>query len=204
MEEFAMAMGVFFTIWLVIMLVAPAISITMYVFASLGTYRIAKRRGIHNPWLAWLPVGQAWILGSISDHYQKIARGKERNFRTVMLWLQVGMYAFSILMSVISVVMSFSTAMAGVGGSEEAAMMSIMGSVGILLIVELVFFAVCITHSVFAYICYYDLFRSCKPDNAVLFLILGIFISVTLPFFVFACSKYDEGMPPKIRSTVNG
>ena len=35
------------------------------------------------------------------------------------------------------------------------------------------------------YIAYYDVFKSCKPKNAVLFLVLSIVFDVTLPFFVF-------------------
>ena len=50
---------------------------------------------------------------------------------------------------------------------------------------------------VFCYIAYYDLFRSCKPKQDVLFLVLGILVNVTLPFFVFACGNSDEGMPAR-------
>ena len=63
--------------------------------------------------------------------------------------------------------------------------------------------AASITYSVFAYICYYDLFRSCSPKNAVLYLVLSIVVSITMPFFIFACRNSDEGMPPKIRNTVD-
>ena len=47
------------------------------------------------------------------------------------------------------------------------------------------------------YIAYYDLFRSCKPNNAVLFLVLSIFVGVTTPFFLFFNRKKDGGMPPR-------
>ena len=63
--------------------------------------------------------------------------------------------------------------------------------------VILLLIGVCVAYSVFAYIAYFDLFRSCKSKNAVLFLVLGIVFSVTLPFFMIACSNKDEGMPPK-------
>ena len=45
-------------------------TIAMYVLSAWGMYTIANRRGIHRPWLAWIPVANMWILGSISDQYQ--------------------------------------------------------------------------------------------------------------------------------------
>lgn len=70
-------LGIFF----VFALIALVISVTIYVLEALGIYTIAKRRGIHNPWLAWIPVAQYWILGSISDQYQYVVKGNVRNRR---------------------------------------------------------------------------------------------------------------------------
>ena len=202
MEGFAF-IGAFIIIWLILMRVVIGIGITSYVLGSLGTYKIAKRRGIHNPWLAWLPVGQAWVLGSISDHYQYIARGKTRNYRKVLMGLEIGLYGLSVVMSLISVATSFSTVMGAAMESEAMMMTGAMGMVVVSMVMSLFVVAASIAYSVFAYICYYDLFRSCSPKNAVLYLVLSIVISITMPFFIFACRNSDEGMPPKIRNTVD-
>ena len=61
----------------------------LYVMRALGLYRIAKRRGIHRPWLAWIPCGRDWLLGCISDHYQSIACGKRSYFRFFLLFLSI-------------------------------------------------------------------------------------------------------------------
>ena len=79
---------------------------------------------------------------------------------------------------------------------------AVFGFMGTAFLMVFLLMAIAVTYSVFAYLAYYDLFKSCKPDNAVLFLVLSIFVNVTLPFFIFACRKADEGMPPKIRSNV--
>ncbi len=52
-----------------------------YVLQALSLYSIAKRRGIGKPWLSWIPVANTWILGSISDQYQYVVKGKVRNKR---------------------------------------------------------------------------------------------------------------------------
>ena len=43
----------------------------------------------------------------------------------------------------------------------------------------------------------YDLYKSCNPSRAVLFLLLSIFVAYPQPFFVFACRNQDLGMPPR-------
>ena len=43
------------------------IRLIFHIFRSVGLYRIAKSRGIRRAWLAWVPVGNAWLQGNISD-----------------------------------------------------------------------------------------------------------------------------------------
>ena len=41
------------------------IGIAAYVFTSLGLMTLAKNKGIENAWLAWIPIGNLYILGKI-------------------------------------------------------------------------------------------------------------------------------------------
>src|SRR5699024_11895073 len=59
--------------------------LVLYIFQSCSLYSIAKRRGISNPGLAWVPVAFVWILGSVSDQYQYVVRGKVCNRRKILL-----------------------------------------------------------------------------------------------------------------------
>ena len=83
------AAGIFAGIFLIVYLLCMAFSVVSYVLSAVGMYRIAKRRGIHNAWLAWVPVGNGWLLGSISDHYQYVAKHKTTKRRRVLLILQL-------------------------------------------------------------------------------------------------------------------
>lgn len=179
------AAGVALAILLIFLLVMLAISIVSYVLGSVGFYRIAKRRGIHHAWLAWVPVGNGWLLGSISDHYQYVAKHKVTKRRRVLLILQLIAFLFSFLYG-------FAAAMLGIFEAEGD-----VGMVALIMISYLVVMGLSIAAAVFCYIAYYDLFRSCRPGSAVLFLVLGIFFNFTLPFFVFACSGSDLGMPAR-------
>ena len=189
----------FVVFYFVMLFVSVALAITQYVLSSLGMYQIAKRRGIHNPWLAWLPVGQAWILGSISDHYQYAAKGKQRNYRKILMGLEIGVLCLSVVTTFVSGAASFGTSMSGLSGTGAA----MLGMMGTNMLMSLLSAAASIAYAVFGFIAAYDLYRSCKPKNAVLFLVLSIVLDVTAPFFVFACRNADEGMPPKVRNTID-
>ena len=190
MDMIESMIGVIFGLLILILVVAVTIAVVSYVLSSVSMYRIAKRRGIHHPWLAWVPVGNAWMLGSISDQYQYVAKHNVTNRRKVLLIFSI------VTLAICALYISMRTAMyaaftvdAGMSGGVALLILST--------IVLMLMSGVCIAYSVFGYIAYFDLFRSCKSKNAVLFLVLSIVFGVTLPIFLFVCSNKDEGMPPR-------
>ena len=80
------------------------LSVALYVLQAVGLYTIAKRRNIAHAWLAWVPVGSVWILGSIADDY--LARtGKKARLR---VWLVV-LTAAVLVLSMVTLVGAVST-----------------------------------------------------------------------------------------------
>ena len=53
--------GFLVSFWLLSMVVG----LVYYIFTSLGLYKMAKSSQLENPWLAWLPFGNTYIIGSI-------------------------------------------------------------------------------------------------------------------------------------------
>ncbi len=180
--------GVLIVLYLLILFVSLVYSVVSYVLHSIGLYTIANRRSIHHSWLAWIPVGNLWLLGSVSDQYQYVVKGKIKNRRKAMLWMYIALVAVYLVWFIFMVVNAFSAN--NMDTANAGAVIGII--VGVLAIVVLA-----ILISVFRYLAYYDLFVSCNPGNAVLFLVLSIVFPVALPFFVFACRKKDNGMPPR-------
>ena len=177
------ALGIFVVVYLLIIFAALAFFAVSYVFYSLGLYTIANRRGIRHSWLAWVPVGNLWILGSISDQYRYVAKGKVTNCRKLLPGFGIGLTAGYILWLFVTL---FNLA---AGNEGLALLLLILG--GLVILAAAIWLAVC------QYMAYYDLYRSCEPDNGVLFLVLSIVFSAAMPFFVFACRKKDLGMPPR-------
>lgn len=179
---------------LAIFVFAALLGLISYLFHSIGLYKIAKRRGIRHAWLAWFALGNMWILGSVSDQFRYVVKGKVCNRRKTLLWLTVAMIALVILLEFCVAVLQYPL-LAGIyeAGNWRVFMPYIIAA-GVLAIAV---FVISIVAVVFEYIAYYDLFFSSNPDNATAFLVLGILFPVTLPFFVFSQRKRDYGMPPR-------
>ena len=159
-------------------------SLIFWIISALSLQSIARRRGIRNAWLAWVPIGNEWILGSIADQYQHLIQAKITARRKVLVWLNVG-YAMLIIAN--GLVQGLTEAAAH---TDEQLLIWGLASTAI----SLARLAVSITTLVFYHMSNYDLYRSCNPKNAVTFLVLGIIFPVTQPFFYLSCRKKDLGM----------
>ena len=62
------------------------LAIASYVLTALALYTIARRRGLRNPWLAWIPVANSWLLGSLSDQYRYVVKGEHKSKRIILLY----------------------------------------------------------------------------------------------------------------------
>lgn len=186
-EMMLMFAGIIGLVALVVLLV----TVVGYIFQSIGLYTIAKRRGIANPWLAWLPwVGYYWIAGSVSDQYQYVTTGAVNNKRKILLVLSVAGIVISSLISTLatgSFVLTTNQVTA-----EQIAGLGLAGS-----FLNMVQWGVNIATLVFWHWSLYELYSSCNPKNNVLFLVLGIIFGFLVPFFIFACRNKDDGMPPR-------
>lgn len=159
-------------------------SLVFWIISSLSLQAIAKRRGIRNAWLAWVPVGNEWILGSIADQYQHLIQAKITARRKILLWLNVGYVALIVANSLVQVMTELAA------HTDEQLLIWGLASTAI----SLARLAVSITTLVFYHMSNYDLYRSCNPKNAVTFLVLGIIFPVAQPFFYLSCRKKDLGM----------
>ena len=125
------------------------IGIAFYVLYSLGLFTMAKRRGIRCYGLAWVPVANLWILGSISDQYKYVTAGKNQKRRGILLALSIAMavLAAALIGYVIQMLIGF----AG-GYSNMNTDIQVMRAVGGMLIFWFLMLVVSVTLAVFEYI----------------------------------------------------
>ena len=190
-SSFGVLVLVLLVVYAVIILAALVLSAVVYIAQSISFYTIAKRRGIHSPWLSWIPVGNMWILGSISDQYQYVKKGKERSLRKWLIGLGLGFVGVELLMSVTNIIMMVTASLDATG------IITLILSILALLMSFAVMIGA-IAYAIMQYMAIFDLFESCAKDRAVLYLLLSFFVPFAVTVLFFICRNKDEGMPPRL------
>ncbi|MBE6921217.1 MAG: hypothetical protein E7468_06635 [Ruminococcaceae bacterium] len=191
------------------------VAVLVYILKALALYTIAKRRNIKKPWLAWIPVVNVWILGSVSDQYQYVVKRQVKNKRKVLLGLNIAMAAigsvvliaavwlFAVLLLTIISVPTMSDPETLVSNlmyyaGTNVVLLNLIGLAGILAIPLAV---VSVIQTVYFYMALYDVFRSCEPKNSTLYLVLSLVGNVVVDgaycIFLMLCKDKDLGMPPR-------
>jgi len=171
----------------------------LYIMRALGLYRIAKRRNIHNPWLAWIPCGCDWLLGSISDHYQHVTYGKHRYCRVLLLIVSMLTWAGVFLVKVFT-------------WELPLQIMNIVYSDSLRRFLHLTFVSnnllpvttgLVVALILLRLIPLYRLYQSAMPRRRIPLLILNILVPFSPAVTIFAVRDYDQGMPPMHASAVD-
>lgn len=180
------------------LLTSSLFSIASYVMTALALYTIAKRRGLHKPWLAWIPVVDSWLLGSISDQYRYVAQGQTKSKRKWLLGLEIAVVAIAVVFFSICASIIIQAVFSAVSYYDSDALLrSVTGSLITMLALLVPLVAVAIAKTVITYMALYDVYKSLDPANCVMYLVLSILIPVTQPFFLLCNRNKDLGMPPR-------
>ena len=172
------------------------ISLVIFVLTSYSFYTIAKRREICHGWLAWVPVVQLWVMGAIADDYQQKANHTAGKKRKILLWTMV----LNVMMTVVLVVAILWAVLmllrAGYHSYEDFSdWLGVIGGFGGLILVLALAGGVKVVQKVVEYFALYDVYCSCDPGNALLFVLVNVFVPITRPIFLLICHKKDGGMP---------
>lgn len=171
--------------------------VAAYVLMALALQTIARRRGLNKPWLAWIPVANVWLLGSLSDQYCYVVKGENKSKRKWLLILSIVTAALTIAVVVLGIVVAAGAIhFMSYGASEQELLSHIMGPVLGIAGIALVMSGVSIAYAVIRYMALYDLFKSMDPNNCVVFLVLSILFHIEA-FFLFFTRNKDGGMPPR-------
>ena len=173
-------------------------SVVVYVFTALALYPIAGRRGISKPWLAWIPVVNVWVIGSLSDQYRYVVKGEEKNKRKALLILSLINLVLCIALIVFVVMLviaAIRTEMYNYSGN--AAMMEVVRAAIGLACVGVIMMGTGIAMAIIRYMALYDIYMSVDPGNCVVYLVLSIVFNISEPFFLFFNRNSDKGMPPR-------
>ena len=68
-------------------------AVIVYVFGSLGIMEVAKKNNIANPWLAFIPVANSYLLGKLG--FEVYSNDEEKN--TTFPWIMLGLAVFNFI-----------------------------------------------------------------------------------------------------------
>lgn len=160
--------------------------IAMWVLGAYAQFQIAKRRNVPYAWLSWIPYGSHWLMAEMSDRYRKTVGGKTFHMPTIML--------IAVLVNLGLLVCCMPFIVLGSSLSTVFPAVSV-----VFIVIEIVIAALMLPASLAAsvlfYIALYDVFHSCQPSNAVLYLVLSIVCYPLIYIFLFLVHKKDLGMP---------
>lgn len=172
------------------------ISLVTYIFTAMGLFTLAQRRKICNPWLAWIPVAQLWVLGSLSDQYQRKVHHRTTRRRRLLILLTALLIALVFIVVAMCLGAIFGAMTEGfVNGGDMSFWLGTLANLGGAMVAFVAILVAGIALVVLRYMALYDVYRSCEPSNATLFLILSIFFSFAAPVCLMLCRDKDNGMP---------
>lgn len=180
--------------------VSGAFSLACYVLDSVGLYTIADRRRIRHPWLSWFPVANLWILGSLSDQYQYVVKGRIKSRRKLLLALTVALvivYLVFIVGYLSFVGQIITLAVQNQHAVEDFVRNWFLTNGMLCLAAAAALLILAVWLAVLEFMALYDVYRSCDPRNGGTFLVLSVFFNFVRPFFLFFSRKKDQGMPPR-------
>ena len=195
-EMLIVMVGILLVAYLFIIL----IGIASYIMNAVAFQRIASKRLIKNAWLAWIPIANSWIIGSIADEYDE-KNGIKRRWRAVLLVLSlisrggivagyVGMVASGVMMSMQLDIMDteFSNFIGGFLGAY------------VLLIVAAV---VASAQNICNMICLYKTFESTVPEKSVKYILLSLLVPLAKSICLLKCRNqgYEKIIVPEVYPT---
>lgn len=188
MGEVAIGITALFAI-LLVYLILIGLGIVSYVMTSLGFYTIAKRRQINNPWLAWIPFGNFWMVGAITSEYDA-RNGIKRKWNVVLIVLSllgIGIFIVTYIALFIYVIVM----VASFGEMNAAPSIGYFVPFIVLYVIMIIALMALAALQFCYYICVFKIFESTVPEKALKYLIISVLVPLGLPICLLRCK--DKG-----------
>lgn len=160
-----------------------------YVMQSLSLHTLARRRGIANPWLAWIPYGNYWIIGSLARDYDK-KNGINRRWDKILLILSIVAIASFVVIYIALFVFVIANAISmeasGTIADEELAF-EMLGGIIVLYVALIAIMVVMMALQTLTYVCTYKIFESTVPEKALKYFLIYLLVPFAAPICLFLC-----------------
>ena len=178
---------IIFGVLFIIFAVIGVISLVLWIFQAIGLQAIAKKNNIKNAWLAWLPIGDLWILGKISDTRKTFWKIKDTGKMFVILSL---VQVISVIVYIVGVVVLTISSISS-GELLDNAIFSFMSKSSF----ELMDFFIGVSSGLIILLkiwSLYNVYYKYKEEKVIGLLICSIIFSFIIPFVLFSFRKKEE------------
>lgn len=202
------AIGILIAV-LVLYLIILGFVLADYIMTSLSLQKIAKLRRIPNGWLAWIPFGCDWIIGSIVD-YHDAQKGIRRKWRVALLVLDLIFWIGYIFVFVALFVSIFSLGMQMSNLNmdllpDEALIGAILGAIVPSYVALVAVISIGVAWTFCRYICLYKVFEETRPQKALKYILISLLVPMGLPICLTCAKNYANDvkvMPNPAATTV--
>ena len=177
----------FFTFFVGAIAVSAVIGIAIYLLESISVYKMAKSAEIKNPWLAFIPVANDWVFGTLAEKYKKKNGTKSARFGIILPVLEGIVFIESIaltIFTVISIKEITGYALDAVNTSAEMAPEQFMSLIPVI-ILYFALMAVAIAYAVVFFIALWRVYSSFDKSNATLYIVLSVVFTISVPIILF-------------------
>lgn len=181
------AVSFFFTFFIGAIAVSAVIGIAIYLLESISVYKMAKSAEIKNPWLAFIPVANDWVFGTLAEKYKKKNGTKSARFGIILPVLEgiVLIEAIALtIFTVISIKEITGYALDAVNTSTEMVPEQFMSLIPVI-ILYFALMAVAIAYAVVFFIALWRVYYSFDKSNATLYIVLSIIFTISVPIILF-------------------
>lgn len=181
------AVSFFFTFFIGAIAVSAVIGIAIYLLESISVYKMAKSAQIKNPWLAFIPVANDWVFGTLAEKYKKKNSTKSARFGIILPVLEgiVLIEAIALtIFTVISIKEITGYALDAVNTSSEMAPEQFMSLIPVI-ILYFALMAVAIAYAVVFFIALWRVYSSFDKSNATLYIVLSVIFTISVPIILF-------------------
>lgn len=181
------AVSFFFTFFIGAIAVSAVIGIAIYLLESISVYKMAKSAEIKNPWLAFIPVANDWVFGTLAEKYKKKNGTKSARFGIILPVLEgiVLIEAIALtIFTVISIKEITGYALDAVNTSSEMAPEQFMSLIPVI-ILYFALMAVAIAYAVVFFIALWRVYSSFDKSNATIYIVLSVIFTISVPIILF-------------------
>lgn len=192
------AVSFFFTFFIGAIAVSAVIGIAIYLLESISVYKMAKSAEIKNPWLAFIPVANDWVFGTLAEKYKKKNGTKSARFGIILPVLEgiVLIEAIALtIFTVISIKEITGYALDAVNTSSEMAPEQFMSLIPVI-ILYFALMAVAIAYAVVFFIALWRVYSSFDKSNATLYIVLSVVFTISVPIILFIIRNHKPEFDP--------